>query len=211
MQGNPGFRSEVLWATEAGYRVSVGDRLTLEAAGFLHRYSRLRTMEPEPEYRQDSLVVLPLRLGNLLDGRSRGVELATAWQPAARWRVQTAYSYLHAELVARPASLDLASAAWSGDSPRHQLAVRSYLELPGRVELDALVRRVGRLSSMDIPAYLTADLRLGWRPTPRLEASLAGQHLLDSPHLEYISSSSTTLPAEVKAGIYGMLTWSLAP
>jgi iron complex outermembrane receptor protein len=49
----------------------------------------------------------------------------------------------------------------------------------------------------DVPDYIEADVRLGWRPHPRLEASLAGQNLIHAHHPEFPFQSATQVPRSV--------------
>jgi iron complex outermembrane receptor protein len=75
-----------------------------------------------------------------------------------------------------------------------------------------LLRLVGvvraRVDLPDIPAYFTADVRLGWRPREDLELSVVGQNLLDSPHQEFRSSLIGYNPSVITRAIFGRITWS---
>jgi iron complex outermembrane receptor protein len=55
-------------------------------------------------------------------------------------------------------------------------------------------------------AYTTADVRLAWRATERVELSLVGQNLFERQHQEqgpypFVASS------DVMRGVYGKLAW----
>jgi len=104
-------------------------------------------------------------------------------------------------------SFDTATETWDEEAPEHQLSVRAHLSLPGNLELNAVGRYVGDLSTQHIPGYFALDVHIGWRPGHRMALSLVGQHLLAGRHLEFISSSSGALPARVQAGVYGALGW----
>lgn len=210
--GNRGFRSEELGALEGGYRGRVSSRLLVDAAVFLQRYDRLRSNEPELPYIDDVAIpvhlVVPLRVANGLEGRTYGGELTLSWQQAERWRVQGSYSYLDMDLWPGPDSQDRDTEDSEEDAvPRHQWSVRSLLAVRPGLELGVSGRYASRLAYQGIDPYLTADLQLRWRPLDRVEVSLLGENLLDSPHLEYVSRSSNNLPAWVTRELSATMGW----
>jgi iron complex outermembrane receptor protein len=88
--------------------------------------------------------------------------------------------------------------------PAHVLQVRWYWNLPGRLEWDTSYAFTDRHAFL--PAYHRVDTRLGWRPSPRWELSVVGQHLLDNHHVE--SPPLFAVPTEVGRSVYGKLTWT---
>jgi iron complex outermembrane receptor protein len=66
------------------------------------------------------------------------------------------------------------------------------------------VRQIGSLGEVGVPAYLEADIRLGWRVTPALELSLAGLNLVHDHHPETPTPPAMEIPRSVYAG----LRWS---
>jgi iron complex outermembrane receptor protein len=54
-----------------------------------------------------------------------------------------------------------------------------------------------------VPSYVTADVRLGWRPRPNLEFSIVGQDLVQEKHMEYSSGTAQGIPRS----FYGKVTW----
>lgn len=82
--GNPGFKSEVVLAFEAGYRRRIGNSLTIDVAGFFNRNLRIPTDQVE------SIVFVPapsphllltLQYRNGYKAKSGGVEAAASWKP----------------------------------------------------------------------------------------------------------------------------------
>jgi iron complex outermembrane receptor protein len=57
-----------------------------------------------------------------------------------------------------------------------------------------------------VAAYTTADVRLAYRWTDRLELSLVGQNLFDPQHPE-VKSQYVTVTAEVPRKLSGRITW----
>src|SRR5262249_52477030 len=117
------------------------------------------------------------------------------------------YSYLQMQLHLDGRSRDTVSESAEGESPHHQFALRSSMDLPGQVELDWAVRYVDSLPRQRIPSYLVADVRLAWKPRKNLEFAIVGQNLLDSQHPEFAASLINTQPTEVEQSVYGKLTW----
>ena len=65
---------------------------------------------------------------------------------------------------------------------------------------------VGDVSNQGVGKYARFDARIGWRPRPGLELSLAGQNLTDPSHDEF-GPSFTRFPTSVPRSVYGKLTW----
>jgi iron complex outermembrane recepter protein len=72
------------------------------------------------------------------------------------------------------------------------------------VEFDAQLRSVDRLAG--VPAYVTLDLRLAYRPTDRLEVSIAGLNLLEGQHREQAPIVGALI-SEVPRSFHAKLTW----
>jgi len=88
--------------------------------------------------------------------------------------------------------------------------LRSAYDIGRKFEFDATLRFVDELPALNVPAYTTMDLGLGWHPWPALELALVGQNLLDSHHPEQRLTNPTTgivTGTEVQRGFYTNLTW----
>jgi iron complex outermembrane receptor protein len=206
VSGNRDFLSEELLAYEIGYRVRPHDRLAFDVAGFYNTYDHLRTIEVGPVPLSPPLHIAS-QGDNLMSGETYGVELGAHWQAASWWRWSGTYSYLQMQLHLDPGSRDRTSEGAEGDSPHHQFALRSSMDLPRRIEFDVALRYVDSLPNQRIPSYLAMDVRLGWRPTKNLELAVVGQNLLDDRHPEFASSIIQTRPTEIQHSVYGKLTW----
>src|SRR6185503_16016201 len=114
----------------------------------------LRSLEPGPAF----------FISDGLEGESYGVELEATSQILDWWRLNVGYTYFQLQLHKRPGSADLNQEAQEGDSPHHQGFVRSRMDLPHNLELDATLRYVDELPHQLVRRYVALDLRLGWRP-----------------------------------------------
>jgi iron complex outermembrane receptor protein len=208
--GSRSMDSKELIAFELGYRIQPHYRVTLDVATFYNIYDRQRSLEQgTPFVEIDPLpphAVIPFTIGNLLDGETYGVELASSYQLAEWWRVHLNYSYLNIQLHKKPGSTDLFLEGAEHDSPRHQFSVRSQMDLPQHFELDMGFRYVDALSNRDVPSYTAFDARLGWRPNKNWEFSIVGQNLFNQ-HKEFAPSYILTQTTEVETSVFGKITF----
>ncbi len=208
--GNKSFVSETLVSQGLGYRAQVKDQLFVDLAGFYNRYDNLLSVEPGTPFLEATPppphFVVPISLGNGIEGRTWGGEAAVDWRATSRWRLTAAYSFLRMNLDRKPGSLDTSTKrSTEGSSPRHQFSFSSYATLPQHLELDVTFRYVSELANPRVPQYATADVRLGWRPRPAWEIAVVGQNLFAGHHLEFGGSPANR--TEVRRGAYGRLIW----
>jgi iron complex outermembrane receptor protein len=194
LAGNPNFESEVLNAFELGYKTNPTAQLTGSVSTFYNLYDDLRSVE---------LTGLPILLGNGMKAHTYGLETEGSWQATAPWRLSAGYSYLKLKLEAKPGSTDMTSHLQSGDSPQHQVFLRSSMAIAPRLALDVTSRYVGNLPNQQVPAYATADARLGWQASDKAEIEVVGQNLFDPRHPEFGPPATRR---EIARGFYGRLT-----
>ncbi|MCA1649313.1 MAG: TonB-dependent receptor [Acidobacteria bacterium] len=199
LSGSEAFESESAIAYEGGYRLRPHARASLDLAAFVNRYDRIRSQE------FPSRLGLVIELGNTLNAKTSGVELGGAFQAAANWRVHGSYAYLHKSITMDAGSRDLSKGASEGNDPSHLFSMRSYLDLPRGVALDATFRYVARRPDPVVPAYGELDLRLGWAARPGWELSLIGQNLLHDRHPEF--GAPTPLRYEFERGVFARSIW----
>jgi len=198
--GNDDFRSEKLFAYEAGYRVRPASRLHFDFAFFSNDYDHLRSGSLGTPFLEESPppvhLVVPVDLGNDLTAETRGAEVAANFQATPRWLLQANYAYLH---------LEASEATAVGRDPNTQTWLRSALDLSAAFSLDVMVRHVSRLPAFDLGHYWEADVRFAWRdPSGRVEAAVVGQNLLHPSHPEYQVASQRN---EVQRGVYASVRW----
>jgi iron complex outermembrane receptor protein len=177
VRGSTDFESEVARVAELGWRGQPWASTSASATIFHADYQRLRSLE----LRGTELV-----FGNGLEGSVSGLELWGSWQARPGWRLHGGFTRLWQDLRLRPGSLDVGSVSRTeGANPARQWILRSQLDLPRAAELDLMLRGVSALPDPAVPSYVALDLRLGWRPSPRVEWSLLLQNLLDGGHGEF--------------------------
>jgi iron complex outermembrane receptor protein len=193
-------QSEKLVAYELGWRAQPRPRVSLSVSTFYNVYDDLRTAEAGPPP-----TGIPIMLGNGLKGHAYGAELAAVYQVSDRWRLRGGYTFLKKDLSLKPGSTDLNGGRGEGNDPEHQFLIQSSADLPGRLELDAVLRFVDVLPAPRTPSYAGLDLRLGWNATEHLELAVVGQNLLYGRRAEFVTTSAAT--REVQRGVYGRITW----
>jgi iron complex outermembrane receptor protein len=184
--GHPDVGAEHVTAYEAGYRVQVSRRVQFDAAAFYNRYYHLLQYEPYSlvEFVPAPIhVVIGQRYSNSDGAESYGAEALVRIQAMRRWTVEAAATQLTAHIEGDLASVSSTEAV-NASSPKWQWHTASRLALPGNIEADATLYRVGEVAAAGAPAYSRLDLRLGWGRGP-LDFSLTGQNLLHADHLEF--------------------------
>jgi iron complex outermembrane receptor protein len=201
--GNPQADSEKLNALELGYRVEVNPELGFDAAIFHNDYRHLLGFEAGPTRTEATpaplhVLVTPGTMRNSGTAHTHGAELSAQWRASDRWKLAASYSVLR--MTVRGGDTG------AGDSPQHQFHLRSYLDLPRRVQLNGSLSHVGELPVVRIPSYVRLDLGLRWQVSDSIEAGLWGQNLLDPRHPE-MSGNTSGLRTEVPRSFIGKIIW----
>jgi len=213
LSGNQNLISERLIAYEGGLRTLVHSRLYLSASGFYNAYRNIISLGP---LQIASLPVPPLPPGstffnvqyiNGIHGDTDGAEIAPDFQFVSFWRIRPGLSYLNIDLSNEPGSGNTITLdSLRGSSPKYQAFIQSEINLPHHIEFDQSFRYVDSLPAQKVPAYTTADARIGWNPTKSLSLSVTGQNLFQPHHAEFgIDPPPTVL---IKRGVYAKLVWS---
>lgn len=210
--GTADYKSEELTAYEAGYRVRLFERVSVDFATFYNDYDDLRTTEFRGAGLDPSLpgspIVGRIDIDNKAYGETFGGELAVTWQPVDWWRWRGSYSLLEVQLHPKPTSVDGDAEDDERKSPHHQFFLQTSLDLPGHVHCDVMGRYVDQLRELGVDAYFAADARLAWRPTSRLEISVVGQNLFDDRHLEFVPTIIPIQRTETQRSVYGKISFS---
>jgi iron complex outermembrane recepter protein len=184
--GNADAAAEHLTAYEVGYRLQPGRRVQFDLAAFYNRYRDLlqyeqfTRIEPVPGPLH---IVIDQQFRNRDNAESYGAEALVRVQPLRHWRLEAAVTRFTAHIEGDLASISSTEAV-NGSSPKWQWHTASRLTLPGNIEADATLYRVGEVVAGAVPPYTRLDLRLGWTRGP-FGFSVAGQNLLQADHVEF--------------------------
>ena len=199
LTGTSDFDTEQVTAYEAGYRTEVSPRVSVDVSGYTNVYDELRSEEFPTRAGE------PIVLANLMNARTWGTDVAANLMPLPQWRLHASYSYLHEAITFDPGSRDPTKGVNEYNDPSHIFKLRSSVDLPRGIEVDAFLRRVGRLPHPVVPGYAELDARIGWRKSSRWEISLIGQNLLHRHHPEFQLSSP--IREEFQRGAFVRVLW----
>lgn len=205
--GNDDVKSEELTAFELGFKSRPLPSLTVDIAAFYNVYDRLVTTElgsaflettPAPAH-----IVQPLLFANNMSGEAHGLELSTDWRARDWLRLRSSYTLFELELHRKTGTGTASNEAAEKRDPRHQFSLTAEVDLGSNVEMDATFRAVDRLSERNIRGYMTADMRLSWKPMKGVELSLVGRNLLQTQRAEARPEFLSTQITEVERSFYG--------
>lgn len=211
IRGSADLKAQELLAAEIGWRATLGDNFTLDAAAYHNSYDRLRTTEQgEPELVMEPApyVVQPFVFGNSMNGTITGLELTGRWQPAPSWTLGGSWSYLDLKLSLDPGVDDFGNLLDAGRSPRHQARLFSQFDLPSGIELDACVRFVDRLPSDGVPGYVDGDLHVAGDLPGGGRLTVVGQSLLHERLQEFVRIDGDFIEgSQARRGVWATLAW----
>src|SRR5438105_3415700 len=215
LQGSADFHSEALVAYEAGYRAELAPGLTGSLSAFYNDYHDLRSATATPTT-ATYVFPYPVYFQNNVEGDTYGLELSGSYQLRDGWRLHAGYDLLRESIHAEPGRSDATGATNETADPQQQLALRSSMDLPHAVTLDAALRWVdtvhinngptGGPVTGTVPSYFGLDSRLAWRVNARLEVSVVGQNLLHARHIEY--GFPLPLREQIVRSVFGKITWA---
>ena len=207
LAGDSGFKSETLIAYELGYRARLGSKASASLSMFYNDYDNVRSLSYTP------ITIIPLFFANNLAGDTYGAELSMDYQIIDQWRLHGGYDLLRERIHVKSGAFDLENALNETEDPQHQFSLRSSLDLPRHIELDGGLRWVDKLIANNngvpatVPSYFELDVRLGWRPVPKLEFAIVGQNLLHARHPEYGLVSTIPNREDIQRSVYGKVSY----
>ncbi len=205
VNGNKNGKAEVLLAYELGYRFTVSNALSLDAAAFYNDYDRLRSFEMGFPSIIGAAISQPIFANNGSEGETYGFETTASWTMLDWWRWDLSYSLIETELESNELFKEAVS-------PEQKVSLRSSINPWNTVNLDLWLRYIDSNSTFNIQSpvvidsYVTLDMRLGWKPVKDIELSVTGQNLLDGSHLESVSETFLGY-TEIPRGVYGKIAW----
>jgi iron complex outermembrane recepter protein len=194
--GGPNFESEVAEVVELGVRGQASRTLNYSLTAFWHEWDRLRS----------GSATVPALIENKVQGPAYGVEGWGAWQAAAALRLSAGFSTLRKRLEAEAgASASSVNDPNLSNDPEFQWMLRASLNPAPRHELDATLRRVGKLPNPAVPEYTAFDLRYAWRASRSLDLSATLQNAFDPEHPEFGAAASRS---EIPRALYLAVRWA---
>lgn len=214
LKGSPDFVSETVLAYEVGYRAQIGPKLAASVSAFYNDYQHLRSTTATPTTAV-YIFPFPVFFQNNLEGDTHGLELSASYQVLEWWRLHAGYDLLQEHIHVKRGEVDATGAANETADPQQQVALRTSMDLPRGVTLDAALRWVDTLHINagptggavvgTVPSYFELDSGIAWHATKSLEVSLMGRNLLHARHPEYGFPSPTR--EQIGRSVFGRITW----
>jgi len=207
LTGNPNFKSETVTAIESGFRSLIGTSLTTTVSLFYNKYDRIRSTILDP------VTIFPLIFENGLAGETYGFELSFTYQPTNWWQLFTSYNLLKEDIRVKNGQTDFNNTYNETADPGWQFLLRSSVELPWSVSIQAAFRWIdelpinnaGKLAT--VPSYAELDGNITWQMTDKIELSVAGRNLLHEYHVEYGVPGPELVGIE--RSVFGKITWQI--
>ncbi len=202
--GNPAQKTETFTDAEAGYRLEIGTTASIDATGFVGRYTNLRTQEPEAPvvtFVPSPRILVTSVFGNQGEATTRGVEVSGHWSPVPVWRLDGSCTAFHI-------ATGLTAPSTDASTPRRQWQVRSAWSPDSRATLDVAIFHVGALEELQISGYTRTDVTAEWRFTSRLSAMVIGQNLFDEAHAEFGGATELLSATQVARTVNARLRWT---
>jgi iron complex outermembrane recepter protein len=210
INGDPRARSEELLAYEAGYRLQVNPRASVDLTAFYNLYQHLSSLDPGAPFLEAGPLphlVLPLVVGNALNGHSQGAEISATYVVTRAWHLGGSYSWLRVFYHFNPAAPAASSGLRTGANPENQFQIHSDLTLHRSWEVDCSAYYVAALPAISIPRYTSLDVHLAWSPQETWKLSFGAKNLLDPHHVEFQDTLQPAVPAEIPRSLYGKVEW----
>jgi iron complex outermembrane recepter protein len=216
--GNPRFEDERLIAYEAGYRVSVSGRLSIDLAAYLNDYDNLQTTEPSTSFFEPAPPpahqVQSLMYQNLMHGEVHGFEMATNWKVTDRWSLHPGYAFAKPHMHTDPGSADTQTGPFvEGSTTDNSIQLRSHFEFSDNLAWDVSAYYVEALDHQSpsanarIPSIARLDSGLTWKLGEGFSISVVGQNLLRDHHLEFEDVFGSMQSGQIKRSAYAKITW----
>jgi iron complex outermembrane recepter protein len=211
--GNPDILNEAEVNWDAGYRATIGKRLSYDLSVFYDHDTNQETAEPGTPFMEVNPapmhLVVPLVYENLMYGEAHGIEAFATWEISDRWTLSPGAAFEEIHMHLDPQSQDTSSVADAqGSSPDLSVQLRSHVILPRRLGWDTSVYYVGRLTSPAVPPYTRLDTGLTWNWSDNVSISAFGQNLLKQEHLEFVDENRSEESTLMRRGAYAKLTFT---
>ena len=172
LDGNPREKPEFVNAFEWGYRRRFDRTLSVDAAGFYNRYTRLNSVisgAPIPSTEYPGAMDEPTTYLNGFDASTAGLETSVMWKPAASFDVALAYTWMQAHgHQSQPGNITIVD-SWS--SPRNSGSATVSWEFFRNWRLNSFSAYVQRLTDTSpqfagntpgqaVPGYVRLDAHI---------------------------------------------------
>lgn len=186
---------EKITAYEAGIRLFPRKDLVIQLNAFEYKYKGIIDilyLGAADHYIENTYMVIPFYLTNLLDGHATGGEIDLSWQITPWLELSGSINYLHQGYHPVPVSNDTAVySAYTVTKQSPRMRYHTGLKINPAPNVDVDLNHYGWKTYRErdkVHEHHRLDLRLAWRPVEGVELSLVGQDLLKWKHNEDIDN-----------------------
>ncbi len=185
-------------AAEAGYRTTVGEKLSLDVSLYNNSYTDINGeiqgaptvgMLPYPHG------VIPINLTDVGNGTTRGLEFSSKYQATKAWRLDFGYAYTVGYI---PSTDPFAT-------PKNEIKALSTYTFSPKLSFDQGIFYAGGFTDGN-PSYTMFDLQLRYKPTDKFTLSVGGRNLGEGRYTQ-IGSSGFTTGGLVQPSLYANAAW----
>jgi len=222
--GNSPLKPEKSEGAEIGFRKQLTANLSADLAAFRYRYQDLRsgTLLGSPSLLTTSsgitygALVQDVAMCNCQSGWMNGAELSVDWLATPAWRLQLSLSWLKAKMDSSDdRSVQGDNEAFEKSTPKYFGSLRSQWNIDSKQQFDAWLRGSSgyeRLNApftdyVNVPGYLTLDLRYAYKIEKNLELALIGRNLVGGRRIEFVSDYLPSRPTEIVPSYYLVARW----
>lgn len=214
LSGQKDFVSEKVKSYELGYRFGVTKKANIDITGFYNHYDKLRTNETVGLVMTSVPFVQPILFQNNSYGHTFGYEIGAQYNPVTDWELKLAYAYYNQNFKLNNTSNFIDGLFISeNNTPKRTLSLFSKYSFAEKWDLDLWLKAVSDIvyngaqpEPFPIPGYLTADIRLAFKPTKNIELGLVGQNLNKAKHLEG-KEEFPRIPSDIPRAYYVTISY----
>lgn len=206
LAGNSSFGSETLYSAEIGHRWQVTEDFSTDIALFYNHYKDIYGFV-------DDGVSPYLLIDNALKADGYGLEAAITWHPWSWLSLEANYTLQQIEFD--DSETNLTGSVIEGTTPSQMAGIRGGVDLSKQWQINMWLRWQDQLETMSpgsmymntvkIDPFFILNANVIWKPKPGLEFMLAGQNLLESGQLQYVSEF-TTPATEIERSVFFKVT-----
>lgn len=177
---------------EVGVKASLLDK-RLNVSSALFRIVQSNRAVEDPDHPSTGQTTYYVNGGKV---QSQGVELEANGKVNPDWDVSAGYTYTTTKYLEDP---DTEGASFSTTTPHHMLKVWSNYTLPWQekrwsvgtgIKAQSSIRKISNSVTLRQAAYVTADVRVGYRILPSVSASLNVKNISNEKYYQELFSSN---------------------
>lgn len=219
--GSQALRQETMEGVELGYRSQLTNQLGIDISVYRYRYTDIVSSTLGTTLFPVIMYGIPIAVQNLDrcncgNGWLSGAELSMDWLLTPTWRMQLSYAFTHVDMdnSANP----IAQAQGQQDersTARHSGSLRSQWNVSASQQFDAWIRGSSGLertlspytSTIQVPGYVTLDLRYAYKLNKDLEFALTGRNLVGPRRIEYVTDYVPATPVIIEPSLLLSARW----